>query len=229
MYNFLTYIITKETNILDSRFNSSNSYHGTTTVGVVCKDGIIFCTDSRVTMGRFIAHRKGRKVYQIDGHLAMTVAGTVADAQNVVDILRYYAKIYKLERNIPIPIKTAARLVSNVFFSARLFPYITNVLVGGYDINGANIFNVELFGSLIEEKYASTGSGSPIAYGILEDEYYENISINEGMVLAVKAVLSAMRRDAMSGDYFNVVMIDKNGYKELSDIEKKEVSKNIFG
>lgn len=214
---------------MDSRLTDSLVRHGTTTVGLVCVDGVVFSTDTRVTMAMFVAHRKGKKIYKIDDHLGMTVSGTVADAQNVVDTLRYYANIYKLERKMPIPVKATARLASNVFFSARLFPYITNVLIGGYDSMGASIFNVDLFGSLTEEKYVSTGSGSPIAYGILESEYHDDITINEGTSIAVKAVTSAMRRDAMSGDNFDVVMVNKDGYKEFSEKEKKEVLAKVFG
>jgi len=215
--------------ILDSRINNPLAYHGTTTLGLICVEGVVFSTDTRVTMASYIAHKKGKKIYKIDEHLGMTVAGTVADAQNVVDILRYYASIYKLERKIAISIKASARLASNIFFSARMFPYITNVLIGGYDSVGASIFNVDLFGTLIKEKYVSTGSGSPIAYGILESEYRDGLTIDEGIGVAVRAVNSAMRRDTFSGDNFDVVVIDKDGYKELLKEEKKGILAKVFG
>ena len=215
--------------MLDSKSVKPLVYHGTTTVGLVCMDGIVFSTDTRVTMQRFIAHKKGKKVYKIDDHLGMTIAGVVADAQNVVDTLRYYASIYKLEKKAPMPVRAVARLASNVFFSSRLFPYIADVLIGGYDETGASIFNVDLFGSLIKENYVSTGSGSPIAYGILESEYQDGLTLEKGIAIAVKAVTSAMKRDAMSGDSFDVVIIDKEGYKELSEEEKKNLLTKIFG
>ena len=216
--------------MLDSKSIRSLVYHGTTTVGVVCSDGIVFSTDTRVMMPRsYIAHKKGRKVYKIDDHLGMTISGVVADAQNVVDILRYYAGIYKLEKKAPMPVRAAARLASNVFFSSRLFPYIADVLIGGHDETGASIFNVNLFGSLTKENYVSTGSGSPIAYGILESEYRDGITLEKGIAIAIKAVTSAMKRDAMSGDSFDVVIIDKGGYKELSEEEKKRLLTKVFG
>ncbi|MEM3437736.1 MAG: archaeal proteasome endopeptidase complex subunit beta [Nitrososphaerales archaeon] len=215
---------------MDSRSVRPLVYQGTTTVGIVCSDGLVFATDTRVTMqGGFIAHKKGKKVYKIDDHLGMTISGVVADAQNILDILRYYAGTYKFERRAPIPVKSAARLVANVFFSSRLFPYIANVLIGGYDEEGASIFNVDLFGNLNKENYVATGSGSPIAYGILESEYKDGLNLEKGILIAVKAVTSAMKRDAMSGDSFDVVTIGKEGYKELSEEEKKEILTKIFG
>jgi len=128
-----------------------------------------------------------------------------------------------------MPVRAAARLASNVFFSSRLFPYIADVLIGGYDGTGASIFNVDLFGSLIKENYVSTGSGSPIAYGILETEYQDGLTLKKGIAVAVKAVTSAMKRDAMSGDSFDVVIIDKEGYREFSEEEKKNILTKIFG
>ncbi|MEM2459362.1 MAG: proteasome subunit beta, partial [Candidatus Bathyarchaeia archaeon] len=87
---------------------------GTTTIGVVCKDGVILASDTRVTMGNYIAHKHGKKVYKIDDHLAMTIAGTVADAQRAVDILTANAQLYKLNTNRPMPVSAAARLIANV-------------------------------------------------------------------------------------------------------------------
>ncbi|HXX86814.1 MAG TPA: hypothetical protein VEH86_00005, partial [Candidatus Acidoferrum sp.] len=52
---------------------------GTTTIGVVCKDGVILASDTRISMGFFVAHKRGKKVYKIDDYLAMTVAGMAAD------------------------------------------------------------------------------------------------------------------------------------------------------
>src|SRR4030043_350711 len=86
---------------------------GTTTIGVVCKDGVILASDTRVTMGYYIAHKSGKKVYKIDDHLGMTIAGTVADAQKVVDILTANAKLYKISMNRPMPVSSAARLIAN--------------------------------------------------------------------------------------------------------------------
>ena len=196
---------------------------GTTTIGVVCKDGVILASDTRVTMGFYVAHKLGKKVYKIDDHLGMTIAGTVADAQRVVDILTANAQLYRINLNRPMPVNSAARLVANLLFSARYVPLATQVLVGGVDDTGPHVFNLDPFGSLTEEKSVSTGSGSPIAYGILEDQYKENMPVVEVLPIVVKAVNAAMKRDIASGNNYNVIVIDENGYRELNEEEKSKL------
>lgn len=196
---------------------------GTTTVGVVCKDGVILASDTRVTMGFYVAHKQGKKVYQIDDHLGMTIAGSVADAQKAVDILTTNAKLYRIELSRPLPVSSAARLLSNLLFSARYVPLLAQVLIGGVDDTGPHVFSIDPFGSLTEEKYVSTGSGSPVAYGILEDKFKEGSHLKEMLPIIVKAVNAAMKRDSASGDSFAVAVIDSKGYRELSEKEKKQL------
>ena len=196
---------------------------GTTTIGVVCTDGVILSSDTRVTMGYFVAHKKGKKIYQIDDHLAMTISGSVADAQRVVEILKVNARLYKLNIGRPIPVSSAARLIANLFFSARLAPLIAQILVGGVDDTGPHVFSLDPFGSLTEEKCVATGSGSPIAYGVLEDKYKEGAKIEDILSVVVRAVDSAMKRNTASGDSFDVAVITEKGYRELVDEEKKNI------
>lgn len=192
---------------------------GTTTIGVVCKDGVILASDTRVTMGYFIAHKQGKKVYKIDDHIGMTIAGSVADAQKVIDIITANAKLYKINLNRPMPIASAARMTSNLLFSAR--GLMAQVLVGGVDDTGPHVFNLDPFGSLVEDKMTSTGSGSPLAIGVLEDKFKEGMTIEQALPVVARAVNAAMKRDVASGNNYNIIVIDNNGYRELSDAEKK--------
>ncbi|RJX16458.1 archaeal proteasome endopeptidase complex subunit beta [Candidatus Bathyarchaeota archaeon] len=199
---------------------------GTTTVGVVCKDGVALATDTRVTMGYFVAHKRGKKVYRLDDHLAITIAGVVADAQNVVDILKANVSLFKITNGRPIPVSATARLAANMLFRARFLPLTLQAIIAGVDSEGPHIFSLDPFGSITEEKkFFATGSGSPIALGILEDEYKENLTVEEAIPLVIRAVTAAMKRDAASGDSFDVAVITKDGYKELSEDEKTKYLK----
>jgi len=194
---------------------------GTTTIGVVARDGVVFATDTRATMGFFVAHKHAKKVYKIDDHIAMTIAGGVGDAQNVVEILKANAELYKLENKKPMPISAAARLVANLLFSSRMIPLLLQALIGGMDDSGARLFALDPLGSVTEEKCVSTGSGSPIAYGVLESQIKDGLSVKETIPIVLKAVDSAMKRDAASGDSYDVAIVSAKGYRELSEEEKK--------
>ena len=216
-------LLGRQKNLAQNNAASQLVLKGTTTIGVVCKDGVILASDTRVTMGYYVAHKCGKKVYEIDDHLGMTIAGTVADAQRVVDILTANAKLYKIKMNRPMPVSAAARLIANLLFSARYVPLATQVLIGGVDTTGPHVYNLDPYGSLTEEKFVSTGSGSPLAYGILEDQYQEGMTIAEVLPTIVKAVNAAMKRDIASGNNYNVTVIDDNGYRELSKEEKSKL------
>ena len=197
-------------------------------MGVVCRDGVILGTDTRATMGNYVASKRAKKVYKITENLAMTIAGGVAVAQRVVEILRINSRLYELEKNRTIPVKSAARLVSNLLFSNREVgnPLPMQALIGGFDDTGPHVFNLDPYGSLTEEKMVSTGSGSPFAYGVLESQYKEDSTVDEMLPIVVKAVDSAMKRDVASGDSFDVAVINDSGFRELSPEEKAAILNN---
>ena len=197
---------------------------GTTTCALTCSDGIVLAADTRASAGFFIADRHVMKIQKVDRHLGMTIAGGVADAQNLVDIMRYNANIYRISNKELMPVKSASRLCSNVLFNQRYFPYYVQVIVAGYDNkDGGQIYNIDLFGSMTSEKFISTGSGSPVAYGYLESEFKQGLSVNDAYKVAIRAIAAAIRRNAGTGDNINAVIIDKDGYRELSKEAKDSV------
>ena len=197
---------------------------GTTTCALKCKDGVVLAADTRASAGLFIADRHVMKIQRVDRHLAMTIAGGVADAQNLVDTMRYNANVYRFQNKELMPVKSASRLCSNILFNQRYFPYYVQIIMAGYtQQEGAVINNIDLFGSMTSEKFISTGSGSPVAYGYLESEYKDDMSVNEAYKVAMQAIAAAIRRNAGTGDNINVVIIDGNGYRELSKEQKAEV------
>ncbi len=215
--------VSRDFNRVGGKTVGSAVYHGTTTVGLVCSDGVVLATDTRVTAGGFIAHKRGKKLLKIDDNIAMTISGGVADAQNVVDTLKYYTNLYRIEKGRPMPVKAAAQVVSNVLFSSRLYPFIADVLVGGVDSTGGSLFNVDFFGSMNQEKVIATGSGSPVAYGILEAEFKEGLPAAKAYPLAAKAIIAATRRNVATGDHFDVAILDKDGFRELTEQEKDKL------
>ena len=197
--------------------------HGTTTVGIKAKDGVVLCADMRASAGYFIANNNTMKIQQLDQHAGMTMAGGVADAQNITDILRYHANLHRIQKQEPIPIKSLTRLTSLIFHQNRGYPFIADILVGGYDNKGPALFNIDMFGSVEEKTYVTTGSGSPVAYGLLEEEYRDDLTVEEAKVIALRAVKAAITRNIGTGDGINVAIIDKDGFRLLSKEQKKAI------
>ncbi len=197
--------------------------HGTTTVGIKAKDGVVLCADMRASAGYFIANNNTMKIQKIDDHAAMTMAGGVADAQNITDILKYHANLHRIQKQEPIPIKSLTRLTSLIFQQNRGYPFIADILVGGYDKQGPGLYNIDMFGSAEEKTYVTTGSGSPVAYGLLEEEYHKDLSVEDAKVIALRAVKAAITRNIGTGDGINISIINKNGFRLLSKEQKKAI------
>ncbi len=197
---------------------------GTTTVGLICEDNVILASEKRATLGSFIASKTAKKIYQVDDQMGMTSAGIVGDAQTLVRLISVEARLYKIRRQEPMTVKAMTTLLSNVLSGQRFFPYIVQLLVGGIDRKGAHIFSVDPFGGSIDEReIAATGSGSPIAYGVLEDRYSKDTSLEEGITLAIQALTSAMKRDSASGEEIEVVMITEGKYEEVGEEKIKKI------
>lgn len=201
---------------------------GTTTVGIVCSNGIVLATDSRATMGHFIASSKAKKVYQIDNLIGMTIAGSVGDAQRIVRWLQVEAKLYQMRREEPMTIKAITNLLGGIMNNSRAYPFSVSLLVGGVDKNGNHLYSLDAIGGIIDESvFVSTGSGSPIAYGVLEDRYRPGIDTDDGVELAVRALHTAMSRDSASGNNIKVVVIRPEGYTEISDEMILQLRQNL--
>ncbi|HIE34130.1 MAG TPA: archaeal proteasome endopeptidase complex subunit beta [Candidatus Altiarchaeales archaeon] len=197
---------------------------GTTTIGLVCKDGVVFVADKRASYGTFIASKRAQKIFNINDAVASTVAGSVGDADSLMRLIQAEAALYEVNNQEKMSPKAIATLMSNILQGSKIFPYLVQLIVGGVHNGSATIYTLDPIGGLIEEKKAATGSGSPIAYGILEQEYSEDRSVEENLSVALKALNSAMQRDSATGDGIALVTITKEGFREHT----KEEIDNIF-
>ncbi len=191
-----------------------NVLKGTTTVGIVANEGVVLAADKRAVAGYYIAHKRVKKILKVDEKVMITTAGLVADAQALVNMVKNEIKYYKLTSNVEVVnVRTIASILSNILHAYKWYPFIVQLLVGGYDTK-PRLFMLEVFGAISEEKYAATGSGSPIAIGIIEENYREDMSIEEAVELAIKAVKSAIRRDTATGEGVDIAIITSKGVVE---------------
>ncbi|MDF1538001.1 MAG: archaeal proteasome endopeptidase complex subunit beta [Candidatus Thorarchaeota archaeon] len=189
---------------------------GTTTVGLVGKDCTVLASDTRATMGFLIANKTAKKIHKITDRIGATIAGSVADAQNIMDLLRAESKLFEIQRGRSIRVKALTKLLSNIMFQAR-GGYMLQCLVGGFDDEGPQVFYTDYIGSVLPDKFTATGSGSPVALGVLETEYKEDLPKKKAIEIAIRSVAAAIERDAASGNSILVSVIDKDGYQELDN------------
>jgi proteasome beta subunit len=189
---------------------------GATTVGVVCRDGVILASEKRVSYGYFVVSKGGKKVFKITDHIGAACAGLVSDMQILLREVEAHSNLFNLDVGRPIAVKSASKLMSNLLFNRRLAPLITQTIVGGIDEEGPSLYVLDILGSLISDKYAAVGSGTEIAVGVLEEGYKEDMPIEEAKSLVIRAVKSAISRDTMSGDGIDFLMITKDGTREES-------------
>jgi proteasome beta subunit len=193
---------------------------GTTTVGLIFKDGVVLATDKRATMGYFIASKNAKKVYQISDRIGMTTAGGVGDAQQLVRVMTVECNLYNMRRGKSMTVGAASTLLSNILNHNRYFPYYVQLLVGGMDETGPHLFSVDAMGGATkEDDVVATGSGSPTAYGILEDRYKPGMNEEDALGLGVRAVRAAMKRDVATGEGVQAVVITKDTYREIPEEE----------
>ncbi len=189
---------------------------GATTIGLVCSDGVILASEKRVSYGYMVMSRVGKKVFRLTDRIGAACAGLVSDMQVLVREVGAYANLFRMDTGRPMPVRSAAKVMSNMLFGRRLVPLITQTIVGGTDDEGHSLYVLDVLGSVIPDKFAAVGSGAEIAVGVLEQGYKDGISTSEAKNLVIRAIKSAISRDVMSGDGVDLLVITKAGMQEES-------------
>ncbi len=202
---------------------------GTTTVGIVCKDGIVLAADRRASAGYMVADKKSRKIIPINEDMAVTTAGLVSDIQLLTKVIKAQLKLIEIRRGKKSTIKQAANLLGGMVYNnirrMSMIPGIVGFILGGKDLSGFHIYNLGIDGSTTEvDDYAADGSGMQFATGVLESSYKKDLSLSEGIKLAVMAVNTAIQRDIATGNGIDVVTITKDGVKFVLE---KEINTRI--
>ncbi|MHA1589904.1 MAG: proteasome subunit beta [Candidatus Njordarchaeales archaeon] len=188
---------------------------GTTTVGVIFRDGVVIAADKRASAGTFIASKKAQKIYAIADRIVFTTSGLVADAQILVRWIQNHVRRLTIERERPPLVKEVANLTAILLhnYFRSLLPFQVHFIIAGLDTFGPHIFFLDHSGAVQEDKFMATGSGSPIAFGVLEAYYKESMAEEEAIRLVLRALRSAIRRDTATGDGIDLAVVTKEGIK----------------
>jgi proteasome beta subunit len=183
----------------------------TTIIGIKTTEGVVLASDKRASKGFFIGSKIVQKISKIDDTLAIAIAGQLSDAEHLIKVTAAERKLIELRRGFPLSVKESSRLIANLAYSGlkNYQPYYVELLVAGVDSSGSHVNVADMSGAITNEDYAASGSGAPIAYGVLESFYHFDITNDEAKEIAKKAVAAAMERDPGSGNGIDVLVIHK--------------------
>jgi proteasome beta subunit len=189
---------------------------GATAVGIAFDGGVVLASEKRIAFGNFLVSKSTKKTFEITPKVGATCAGLVADMQILSLQIAALAKIRKMELKRDVPPNSVAKMMSNMMYERRYFPLLTQVIVAGV-VDKPVLYTLDPLGSVLPDEYAAVGTGAEMALGVLDPQFKENMSEDEAVDLAIKAVRSASLRDSASGDGVDIMVITKDGIKETSE------------
>ncbi len=189
---------------------------GATAVGITYDNGVVIASEKRIAYGNFLVSKTTKKTFQLTPNVGAACAGLVADMQILALQISALAKIRKMEIKREIPPNSIAKMLSNMMYERRFFPFLTQVIIGGF-VDKPTIYTLDPLGSVLPDEYAAVGTGAEMALGVLDPQFKEKMTEKEAVELAKKAVKSATLRDTFSGDGIDFLVINKEGCKEFSE------------
>lgn len=205
---------------MDAELKNSILKTGTTIMGIVCRDGVVMASDRQTTAGNIVMNKNKEKTVQINNYLVTSGCGNASDIEMQKKIIAAELRLKELRSKRRPTIKEAANLIAiNSFRNIRqpsMIPSMVGTLVGGFNEDGTiEIYTIEPAGSVfkIEDYDANFGSGMPYVLGLLERQYKKDLTIKEGVELAIEALKSSTQRDIGSGYGIDIFTITKEGIK----------------
>ena len=189
---------------------------GATAVGVTFDGGVVLASEKRIAFGNFLVSKSTKKTFPITAKVGATCAGLVADMQILTLQIAALAKIRKMDLKRDVPPNTVAKMMSNMMYERRYFPLLTQVIVGGV-VDKPIMYTLDPLGSVLPDEFAAVGTGSEMALGVLDPQFKANMSKDDAVDLAKRAVRSAALRDSASGDGLDVLVITKDGTEEFTE------------
>jgi len=213
---------------MDNELKNSILKTGTTILGIVCKDGVVMAADRQSTAGTIIMNKDSQKIKPITDYLLFAGTGMVSDIQRSVKLAGAELRLKELRSKSRPSVKQGANLVATMIYQSirqpTMLQFMVGSLIGGVNEDGnAELYSIDPSGGIkeIEDYDANFGSGMPFVLGLLERQYKENMTLKEGVELAIEAIKSSTQRDTGSGFGIDVFTITKEGIKKAVDQEIK--------
>src|SRR5260370_16858037 len=152
---------------------------GATSIGMVCKDGVLRAAERRDGYGSFVMRKSAKKVLRITDKIGVACAGIVGDMQVLAREARSYMSIYQYERERPATVKNTAKLIANLLSSRRMFPYLAETIVAGLSDGKPELYVLDPIGSVPPDKLAVLGTVGQFTRAVLELDYNDELSVDE--------------------------------------------------
>lgn len=187
---------------------------GTTIVGVLYSSGVIISADSRATEGPIVADPDCVKLHYLAPNIYVAGAGVAADTEMVSQMVSSELELQRLYTGRQSRMShVEAKLTSHLF---RYQGHIgAALIIGGVDVKGPQLINISPHGNSFRAPFVTMGSGSLAAMSILESEFKENMTKEEAINLATKAIEAGIFNDLYSGSNVNVFIITEKGMESL--------------
>ena len=212
--------------------------HGTTTLAFKFNGGIIVAVDSRASAGSWVASGTVEKVLKINPYLLGTMAGGAADCQFWEKWLGSECRMHELRNKERISVAAASKILANVTYHYKGAGLSMGTMICGYTRRGTDhlpeIYYVDSDGARVAGNLFSVGSGQTFAYGVLDQGYREDLTLEEALELGKRSILAATHRDAFSGNSVNLFHITQDGwtyhgnYKVATELWKVKDAEGSF-
>jgi len=196
---------------------------GAPILGVTCPEGTVLAANE-VVESRLQDPKYSWKIFQLDEHMGVAIAGLSSDARLLIDQARIYCQSNRLLYDEPLDIEVLVGRMGDIIQAytqhGGVRPFGVSLIFGGVDLTGQRIFSLDPSGSYRGYKATAVGRRADEINALLEKEYKEEVTLYEAVGLAVRMLNSALEEKALP-ETVKVVVIptDTKTFRRLSDEE----------
>ncbi|MEM4247017.1 MAG: archaeal proteasome endopeptidase complex subunit alpha [Candidatus Woesearchaeota archaeon] len=217
--------------LLQVEYAKKTVRQGSTAIGLVCSDGVLLVADKRI-VDKLVIPESVEKIFKIDDHIAVTASGIISDARVLVERAQVRAQQHAVTYDTPVDtisiVKDICSLKQVCTQSGGLRPFGVSLIVAGIDNDGPKIYETDPTGIFFQFKATVIGEGEQEIEEILGREYKDNLTIEEGLKLALRALNQVLDKnfsvERIAAAY---IRTDERQFKEVPRQNIERVLKDI--
>ena len=208
--------------LLQVEYAKKTVKQGTSALGMVCKDGVLLLADKRINE-KLIIHSSVEKIFQIDEHIGATASGILSDGRILIERAQLMAQQHRITFDEPVDVISLVKDICDLkqFYTqvggAR--PFGISLLFAGISAGKPELYMTDPTGIFFAYKATAMGEGETELKDMLEKQYKDNITIEEGLKLAIRALKKVL------GKEFDIERID-GAYITLKDKKFTKLSRD---